>query len=136
MLSLLAPLSLADDGAGAVAIAAVFFAAGLVEAAVNPFVGRVSDRRGRLVPIRLALAGSVVTAALLAVAGQPWSVAVLVVVSGVVFGGFYTPGIALVSDRAEAAGLAQGLGFGVMNSAWALGALTGPSVGGALAESG
>jgi len=135
MLSLLAPLSLAAHGAGAIAIAGVFFVAGLVEAAVNPFVGRVSDSRGRLVPIRVALAGSVVTAALLAVAGQPWSVSVLVVVSGVMLGGFYAPGIALVSDRAEAAGLAQGLGFGVMNSAWAVGALTGPALGGALAGS-
>ena len=50
------------------------------------------------------------------------------------FGGFYTPGMALVSDRAEAAGLAQGLAFGVMNSAWALGNMTGPAAGGALAD--
>ena len=42
--------------------------------------------------------------------------------------------MALVSDRAEAAGLAQGLGFGVMNTAWATGALTGPTVGGGLAD--
>ena len=42
--------------------------------------------------------------------------------------------MALVSDRAQAAGLAQGLAFGVMNTAWALGNVTGPAVGGALAE--
>jgi len=134
VLTLLAPLSLADHGAEALAIAAVFLAAGLVECAVNPVVGRVSDRRGRLLPIRVALAASIVAAALLAFAGEIWSVSVLVVVGGVAFGGFYTPGMALVSDRAEAAGLAQGLGFGVMNSAWAVGALSGPSLGGALAE--
>ena len=42
--------------------------------------------------------------------------------------------MALVSDRAEAVGLAQGLGFGIMNTAWALGNMTGPVAGGALAE--
>jgi MFS family permease len=42
--------------------------------------------------------------------------------------------MALVADRAEVAGLSQGIGFGVMNSAWAAGALLGPLVGGALAN--
>jgi len=45
-----------------------------------------------------------------------------------------SPGMTLVADRAEAVGLTQGLAFGVMNSAWALGNLTGPALGGALAE--
>ena len=58
----------------------------------------------------------------------------LVCAAAIAFGGFYTPGMALVSDRAEAAGLAQALAFGVMNTAWALGNVTGPAVGGALAE--
>jgi MFS family permease len=42
--------------------------------------------------------------------------------------------MALASDRAEVAGLAQGLAFGIMNSAWALGETTGPTLGGALAD--
>jgi MFS family permease len=42
--------------------------------------------------------------------------------------------MALVADRAERAGLSQGIGFGLTNTAWALGAVTGPAVGGALAE--
>ena len=46
----------------------------------------------------------------------------------------YTPGMALVSDRAEANHMPQTLAFGIMNSAWALGAMVGPSAGGALAE--
>ena len=58
----------------------------------------------------------------------------LVALAAISFGGFYTPGMALVSDRAEAVGLAQGLGFGIMNTAWALGNMTGPVAGGALAE--
>ena len=42
--------------------------------------------------------------------------------------------MALTSHRAESAGLAQGLAFGIMNSAWAIGELTGPTLGGALAD--
>ena len=41
--------------------------------------------------------------------------------AGISFGSLYTPGMSLTSHRAEAAGLAQGLAFGVMNTAWALG---------------
>jgi MFS family permease len=43
--------------------------------------------------------------------------------------------MALTSHRAEAVGLAQGLAFGIMNAAWALGELTGPVLSGALAAS-
>ena len=61
-------------------------------------------------------------------------IAVLAIAGALSFGGFYTPGIALVSDRAEIAALAQGLAFGVMNTAWAAGALVGPTLGGGLAD--
>ena len=62
----------------------------------------------------------------LAFATEPLVVAALVVAASVTFGGFYTPGMALVADRADRAGLAQGIGFGVTNTAWAAGALVGP----------
>ncbi len=42
--------------------------------------------------------------------------------------------MALVSHRAESVGLSQALGFGVMNTAWALGNMTGPAAGGRLAD--
>ncbi len=134
VLDVLAPLALDAGGYGALAIGAVFLVAGLVETAFNPVLGRLSDRHGRLAPIRAALAASICAAALLAFADAPLQIAVLAVGAAVSFGGFYTPGIALVSDRAERAGLAQGLGMGVMNSAWALGALIGPTAGGGIAD--
>ena len=43
--------------------------------------------------------------------------------------------MSLTSHRADAAGLAQGLSYGVMNTAWAFGELVGPTGGGALAQS-
>jgi len=133
-LDVLVPLLFDDAGYGALAIAAVFVTAGAVEVVVNPVVGRISDRRGRLLPVRVALAASIAVAIAFALATEPRVVAVLVVAASVTFGGFYTPGMALVSDRADRAGLSQGIGFGVTNTAWAVGALIGPALGGALAD--
>ena len=134
VLDVLAPLALDAGGYGVVAIGAVFLVAGLIETALNPLLGRLSDRRGRLLPIRWALCASIVVGVLLAFAESPAVIAVLAVAGALSFGGFYTPGIALVSDRAEIAALAQGLAFGVMNTAWAAGALVGPTLGGGLAD--
>ncbi|MCP9485846.1 MAG: MFS transporter [Gaiellaceae bacterium MAG52_C11] len=134
LMVVLVPLTLADGGFGAFAIGLVFLGAGLAETVANPLLGRFSDRRGRLLPIRLALAASVLVAAAFAFASRPALVVALVALAAISFGGFYTPGMALVSDRAESVGLAQGLGFGIMNTAWALGNMTGPIAGGALAE--
>jgi MFS family permease len=134
VLVLLAPLSLDAGGWSTLAIGVVFFAAGLVEVAINPLLGRVTDRRGRLPAIRIALAASIVVAAGLAAAKQPLVIALLIGAAALSFGGFYTPGMSLTSYRAESAGLAQGLAFGVMNSAWAVGNMTGPILGGALAD--
>jgi predicted MFS family arabinose efflux permease len=134
MLVVLAPLALDDAGWTRGAVALVFFATGFAEAVINPLLGRVSDRVGPLAPIRYALAASVVVAAGLAFAAAPAFIAVLVCAAAVSFGACYTPGMALSSHRADAAGLAQGLAFGIMNSAWALGEMTGPTVGGALGD--
>jgi MFS family permease len=133
-LVVLAPLALDDAGWSTLAIATVFFVSGLVEVAINPVLGRASDRVGRLLPIRIALAGSILVAVALAASSAPVAIAVLVGAAALTFGGLYTPGMALTSDRAETTGLAQGLAFGIMNTAWAVGALVGPSAGGALAQ--
>ncbi len=135
VLIVLTPLTLDEAGWSTLAIAVVFFAASLTEVVLNPLLGRFTDRAGRLLPIRVALAASAVVAVALAASSRAAVVAVLVVVATLSFGSFYTPGIALTSHRAEAAGLAQGLAFGVMNTSWAFGEVVGPTAGGALAES-
>jgi MFS family permease len=131
----LAPLALDDAGWGVLAIAGAYFAAGLVEAVINPSLGRATDRVGRLLPIRLALAASIVVASLLAAASAPLAIAVLVTLAAISYGSMYTPSMALASHRAEVAGLAQGVAFGIVNTAWAFGQLAGPTVSGALADS-
>jgi MFS family permease len=133
-LVVLAPLALDDAGWSTLAIASVFFVTGLVEVIINPLVGRASDRVGRRLPIRASLAASIVVAVALAVSSEPLLIAALIGAAAISFGSLYTPGMALTSDRAESTGLAQGLAFGIMNTAWALGALLGPAVGGGLAE--
>jgi MFS family permease len=133
VVDVLVPLALDEDGWGSIAIAATFVVAGLVEVRLAPVMGGVSDRHGRLYPIRLALALLVVVAALLALATPALIVAVLVVGAATATSGLYTPAIALVSDRAERNRMPQTLGFGVMNTTWAFGAMAGPVVGGALA---
>jgi MFS family permease len=135
VLIVLTPLALDEAGWATAAIAAVFFAAGLLEVLLNPILGRLTDRVGRLLPIRVALAASVGVAVVLAGASGAALIAVLTCAAAASFGSMYTPSMALTSYRAEAVGLAQGLAFGVMNTAWALGELVGPTAGGALAES-
>ena len=134
MVDVLVPLALDDAGYGVAAVTAVFVAAGLTEAVVNPITGHISDRRGRLLPIRVGLAASTVVAVLFAAFPEPPVVIGLVIAAAVTFGGFYAPGISLVSIRADVARLSQSFGFGVMNTAWATGALLGPFLGGALAD--
>ena len=134
LLIVLTPLALDDAGWGTFAIAAVFFASGLVEVVLNPLLGRFSDRVGRLRPIRAGLVASTIVAVALSVGSGAAIIAVLVCAAAISFGSLYTPGMSLTSHRAEAAGLAQGLAFGVMNTAWAFGELVGPTAGGALAD--
>jgi MFS family permease len=116
-----------------VAIAGAFVCAGLIEVALAPVAGRLSDVRGRLVPVRLGLWGMAAIGIMLALSDRALVVAALIFCASVAVSGVTSPGIALVSDRAEATGLPQTLGFGVMNSAWATGAMVGPVAAGALA---
>ena len=135
VLDVLAPLHLHARGWGGVAIGGLFLAAAAFETALNPLLGRFTDRRGRMLPIQAALLGSILVSLALAGASAPVFVAALVVVASISYGAFFTPGMALVSDSADRSGIAQGLVFGVMNGAWAVGNVVGPALGGALAES-
>ena len=134
VLAVLAPLALDDLGWSAAAIAAVFLAAAGLEAALNPFIGRVLDRRGWRLPIAVALVGSATVSVALALSGGAWLIAALVLAAGLAYGGFFTGAMSLLSEGAERQGVAQGLAFGVMNLAWAVGAMGGPSLGGAIAS--
>ena len=131
-LYLLAPLALSGRGYGAFAIAAVFLVTGVLEAALNPLLGRISDRRGTLFPIRISLTASIAAGLALAL-GRSTLVVIFVVLASIAFSTLFTPGLALVSERAERSGLTQGFAFGVMNGAWAIGQVAGAPLAGAVA---
>jgi predicted MFS family arabinose efflux permease len=133
-IGVLVPLRLDDLGASAGLIATVWLVAAGLEAIVSPIVGRLSDRHGRLAPAAVAMAGSIAVVLLLPV---PDTVALLVavmLVAAPVIGIIWAPASALLSDGAEGVGLDQGLGFALMNLAWAGGQTLGSAGGGRLAE--
>jgi MFS family permease len=134
VLTVLVPLKLHDSGWGGAAIGGLFFLTAAVETALNPLLGRFTDRHGSWLPVKLALIGSVAVSLALAASGSAALIAVLVIAAGIAYGSFFTPGMALVANGAERSGIAQGLVFGVMNGAWALGNAIGPAAGGALAQ--
>ncbi|MGH2866168.1 MAG: MFS transporter [Solirubrobacteraceae bacterium] len=133
-LNVLGPLRLHRFGAGAAVIGATFLVAAGAEAVITPAVGSLSDRRGRLVPIRLGL---VVTAGLLLSFSLPSAVIVLaavVVAIAAALGTFWAPATAMLSDAADRHGLDQGLAGALMNLAWAAGQTLGSGAGGSLAN--
>jgi MFS family permease len=134
ILAVLVPLDLDAAGWSATAIAAAFTGSAAIEMFVAPLIGRFSDRRGRLLPLRAALGAAVLAMAALALADRPVLIVPLLAAAAIAFGAFWAPAMALLSEGAERIGLAQGLAFGLMNVAWGTGNAVGPSVGGALAD--
>jgi MFS family permease len=134
VLAVLVPLRLGGLGWGAVGIGAVFIAGAAVETALAPVLGRVSDRRGRLPLVRLALIASGIVSIALAWAHPPALIVPLVLAASLTYSAFFAPAMSLVSQGAESVGLAQGIAFGAMNACWAIGNAIGPAVGGLLAQ--
>jgi MFS family permease len=133
-LAVLAPLALDDRGVGAIGIGAVWVGAAAIETVINPWLGRVSDRVGPARPARVALAGSTAVCLGLAVTRSAWALVPLILAAALTWGALYSPALTMLSHAAEHVGLAQGLSFGVMNAAWAVGNAIGPAGGGGLAE--
>jgi MFS family permease len=134
VLGVLAPLRLDELGLGSLAIGAVFLSAAALEGLASPVLGRVSDRRGRMAPLRAGLLASAVVAATLPWVGVAWLLAAFVVAAGLAFGTFWAPAMALLTDSAEAVGLDYAYGFALVNIAWAPGAFSGAAAGGAIAD--
>jgi MFS family permease len=134
ILSVLGPLHLSHAGWGAAAIGAVWLVGAALETVQAPIVGRMSDRRGPLVPVRAALAVGAVVSFGLATGARPLFYVPLIVIAAVAYGVLFTPAFALIANGAEHTGLAQGMAFGLMSAAWAMGAVAGPAAGGAIAN--
>jgi len=134
VVDVLAPLRLAALGAGTVLIGATFLLSAAIESALSPLAGRLSDRRGALLPLSLSLVAAVLVS-LLAPLLAPVGVLVAVLIVGMpAYGTLFTPSSALLSNAAHGLGLNQGLAFGLANLAWAAGQTVGAVASGVLAQ--
>jgi MFS family permease len=134
VVEVLVPLRMDDLGVAGAAIGAVFLVSAGVEAVISPLAGRVSDRVGRLGPIRVGLVGAAVVAILLPLPSSALLLAAVVVLAFGALATFWAPAMAMLSDSAEHAGLDQALAFSISNLAWAVGHVFGAGAGGAIAE--
>jgi predicted MFS family arabinose efflux permease len=134
VVDVLAPLRLGRLGVTSVVIGGTFLASAASEASLSPVAGRVSDRRGQLVPVRVSLAVTVAVS-LLAPVVQPAPFLILLLIVGLPwYGTLFAPAGALLSLGAQRLELNQGLAFGLNNLAWAFGQATAAAASGAIAQ--
>ena len=134
VINVLGPLRLNALGASVVGIGATFLIAAAAEAMVSPAVGHVSDRRGRMFPLRIGLAAAAIVLLCFAPAKSVVVAATVVVLAAVALGAFWAPAMAMLADVADASGLSQGYAMALTNLAWASGQIIGAGGGGALAK--
>lgn len=134
VVDVLVPLRLSALGATAVVISAAFLGAAALEAVLSPFVGRLSDRRGSLAPVRVALVVAAAVSILIPLVSPSWLLVAFLVVGLPAFGVMFVPASAMLSDGADRRQLHQGLAFGLANLAWAAGQALAATSSGALAQ--
>jgi MFS family permease len=133
VVEVLVPLELDHLGATSVGIAATFVVASAIEAFAQVLAGRAADRRGRVWPIRVCLAGALAFVLVLPLPGTALALAAVTTIGSVLTGALNTPAMALLSDSVDAAGIEQGFGFALVNLVWAGGQVVGTIAGGSLA---
>src|SRR5215210_2006749 len=134
VLEVLAPLRLDELGASGLGVGAVFLVAAGMEAVISPISGKLSDRLGRIAPIRVGLAATVLLGVLMPLPGQVMALAGVLLALIAAIGVLWAPAMAMLSDSSEAAGLDQGLAFALANLAWAGGHVLGGAGGARLAD--
>jgi MFS family permease len=123
----LVPLRLDDLGASGVGVGVAFFVAAAIEAGTAPVIGRFSDRRGRMTPIRAGLIASPICAVALALPANVILLGAALVAVVLAMSLIWTPAMALLSDNAEAAGLDLAFASALVSLAWAGGQVLGGS---------
>ncbi len=134
VIDVLAPLRLGRLGVGATLIGLTFLASAAIEAGLAPVTGRLSDRRGPLVPIRISLSAAVVVSLLAPVAAPAPLLITLLIIGMPAYGTLFTPAMTLLSVGADRQQLNQGLAFGLGNLSWATGQGVAAAAGGAIAQ--
>lgn len=133
-INVLGPLRLHDLGGGAAVIGGTFLIAAAIEATLAPLTGALSDRHGRLLPLRFGLGGAVGGLLCFTLPQDVIGLALVIVLIASVLGLFWAPAMAMLADAAQAHRLDQGLAAALMNMAWAGGQIAGAGGGGAIAK--
>lgn len=134
VVDVLAPLRLGRLGVTATLIGVTFLGSAAIEAGLAPVTGRLSDRRGPLVPLRISLTAAVAVSLLAPVVAPATALIVLLIVGMPAYGTLFTPAMTLLSTGADRMKVNQGLAFGVDNLAWAAGQGIAAAAGGAIAQ--
>jgi predicted MFS family arabinose efflux permease len=87
-----------------------------------------------MAPIRLGLIGAIAAAIVLPLPHTVLLTGLAVAFAFAALATFWAPGMALLSDAAEDAGLDLALAFAISNLAWAVGHVFGAGLGGAVAD--
>jgi MFS family permease len=134
VMNVLGPLRLHRLGAATIVIGVTYLVGSALEASLAPFVGRISDRRGRLQPIMVGLTVTIPALLCFTLPTAVLPLALLIVVSDGALAGYFAPAMALLSDTAETRRLEQGWAAALMNLAWAAGQIVGSGAGGGIAK--
>lgn len=130
----LAPLQLHRLGAGSGEIAVTFAVAAGIGVLTRPLVGRLSDRRGPLLPIRIGLLASIPIVLAVPWPEARWAAILLIAAALIAAGIFWPPLMAMLSDASTAIGAGQVTAVAMMNLAWPPGNIVGAAGGGAIAQ--
>jgi MFS family permease len=131
----LAPLRLADLGAGAILIAAAFALSALGEIVASPFAGHLSDRVGRVPVLRLCLVLAVPLLLAQAFTGSAWSMGLAVALTGASVASMWPLATALLADETSRHNRPAAGVFAASVVAWSSGLAVGSLLCGARAES-
>jgi MFS family permease len=134
VIDVLAPLRLNQLGASALLISATFLASAAFEAGLSPLTGRLADRLGPYLPLRISLLAGVVVSLLASVVSPLGVLMALLIIGMPAFGTLFAPSSALLANSAEKLELHQGLAFGLGNLAWAAGQTVAAAGSGAIAQ--
>ena len=118
-LTVLGPLSLDAVGVGALGLTIFWLVSAAAGAAQSPLLGRWSDRRGRLEPVRVGLIASIAVSLTIPLADRRATLIALVLAASIIYNSFWVPGGALLTEAAESHGLGPGFSFALFNFSWA-----------------
>ena len=122
----LLPLRLSRFGASNVAIGVTFIVASLLSTLLAPGIGRLTDRRGNVLPLTVGLAVSAVLLAVLPLPQTPLPLAGLTVLAlGGPLTASITAAMSAMTDAIERLGAALAFGTMLLNLAWGMGETVG-----------